>query len=49
MPENGGKDCIGESLQISQCSEVNCSGKEYKKRNNTTTVLASIIIYQFPF
>ncbi|XP_060585916.1 A disintegrin and metalloproteinase with thrombospondin motifs adt-1-like isoform X4 [Ruditapes philippinarum] len=25
MPENGGKDCIGESLQISQCSEVNCS------------------------
>ncbi|XP_060585935.1 semaphorin-5B-like isoform X1 [Ruditapes philippinarum] len=25
MPENKGKDCIGESLQSSQCSEVNCA------------------------
>jgi hypothetical protein len=28
IPENGGKDCIGESLQSSQCSEVNCSGND---------------------
>jgi hypothetical protein len=25
MPENKGKDCIGESLQSSQCSRGNCS------------------------
>jgi hypothetical protein len=47
MPDNGGMDCIGETLEISQCSEVNCSGKNMRFSNNPI-VFASTIEYRFP-
>jgi hypothetical protein len=47
MPENKGRDCIGESLQSSQCSRGNCSsilfslnkGPFLKARADSSSVL----------
>ncbi|XP_060590202.1 complement C1q-like protein 2 [Ruditapes philippinarum] len=57
MPENKGKDCIGESLQINRCSKESCTAfksafsvqrpKTYSNINGISKLTFSITIYQY--